>query len=79
MHGVPNSFVRPDGKKMSFPGCFRCQELYSDMDEVPVLDRTPLYKDLASIEMALLKSKGRSLSRVKLTLAEMLVQGPPNV
>jgi hypothetical protein len=79
LHGVPNSFLRPDGKTMRFPGCFRCQELFSDMDEVPVLDRTPLYKDLASIEMAVLKSTVHTLPRVKFTLAEMLVQGPPNI
>lgn len=79
MHGVPNSFVRPDGKKMSFPGCFRCQELCSVLKEMPVLDRTGFYRDLAALEMAFVSPKGKSLPRVKLTLAEMLVQGPPGV
>jgi hypothetical protein len=79
MHGIPNTFVRPDGKKMSFPGCFRCQELCSQLEEVPVLDRTGFYRDLATLEMAFVGPKGKSLPRVKLTLAEMLVQGPPGL
>jgi hypothetical protein len=77
MHGVPNSFVRPDGKKMDFPGCFRCQELCAHLEEVPVLDRTRFYRDLASLEMAFVRSKIKGLPMVNLTLAEMLVKGPP--
>ena len=79
MHGVPNSFVRPDGKKMSFPGCSRCQELYSRLEEVPVVDRTGFYRDLASLEVAFVGQKIKTLARVNLTLAEMLVQGPPAI
>ena len=79
MHGVPNSFIRTDGKKMSFPGCFRCQELYSHLEEVPVLDRTGFYRDLASLEIAFVGPKIKALPRVNLTLAEMLVQGPPGI
>jgi hypothetical protein len=77
MHGVPNHFVRPDGKTMHFPGCVPCQDLYGDITEVPSLDRTPFYKDLASLEMAFVKSMGHAVPKVKRTLAEMLVQGPP--
>ena len=79
MHGVPNQFERPDGKTMRFPGCLPCQKLYADLAEVPTLDRTPFYKDLASLEMAFLKTKGHAVPKVKLTLAEMLVQGPPKI
>ena len=79
MHGVPNSFVRPDGKKLSFPGCFRCQELYSHLGEVPVLDRTDFYRNLASLEMAFVGPEIKTLPRVNLTLAEMLVEGPPAI
>ena len=77
MHGVPNTFTRPDGKKMRFPGCSRCQGLYSDLEEVPVLDRTGFYRDLASLEMAFVGPKMKTLPRVNLTLAEMLVSAPP--
>jgi Fe-S-cluster containining protein len=79
MHGVPNSFVRPDGKRLRFPGCFRCQGLYADLNEVPVLDRTGFYQGLASLEMAFVRPKINALPRVNLTLAEMLVQGPPRI
>ena len=79
MHGVPNSFIRPDGKKMSFPGCYRCQKLCSALEEVPVLDRTAFYRDLAALEMAFAGTTGKALPRVKLTLAEMLVHGPPSI
>jgi len=79
LHGVPNRFVRPDAKKMSFPGCFRCQELCSHLEEVPVLDRTEFYRELASLEMAFVGPKIKTLPRVNLTLAEMLVQGPPGI
>jgi hypothetical protein len=79
MHGVPNSFVRPDGKRISFPGCFRCQELGSDLEEVPVLERTRFYQELASLEIAFAGSKSKGLSKVNLTIAEMLVNGPPSV
>ncbi|NVM20833.1 MAG: hypothetical protein HWN68_03515 [Desulfobacterales bacterium] len=79
MHGVPNSFVMPDGKKRAFPGCFRCQELCSHLEEAPVLDRTDSYRGLASLEMAFVGQKMKTLPRVNLTLAEMLVQGPPEI
>jgi hypothetical protein len=75
MHGVSNSFVRPDGKSISFPGC--CQELGSDLEEVPVLERTRFYQELASLEIAFAGSKSKGLPKVNLTLAEMLVKGPP--
>jgi len=79
MHGVPNSFLRPDGKKLHFPGCFRSQELCSHLEEVPVLDRTGFYRDLASLEMDFVGPKIRALPKVDLTLSEMLVQGPPTI
>jgi hypothetical protein len=77
MHGVPNSFIRPDSKRMSFPGCFRCQELCSDLEKVPVLERTGFYRDLAALEIAFVGSRSKGLPKVNLTLAEMLVKGPP--
>ncbi len=47
--------------------------------ECPTLDRTPFYKELAELELALLRRVGRPLPRVNLTLAEMIVQGPPKI
>jgi Fe-S-cluster containining protein len=79
LHGVPNRFVRPDGKEMNFPGCFRCQELCSHLEKVPVVDRTNLYRELACLEMAFLGQRVKTLARVNLTLADMLVEGPPDI
>lgn len=75
LHGVPNQFVRPDGKALRFPGCRTCQERYTGLEQTPVLDRTAFYKRLAALEMAYVG--GRPRPRVRLTLAEMLVHGPP--
>ena len=79
MHGVPNSFIRPDGAKKSFPGCIRCQDLYTQDDLVSVLDRTPHYRRLATLEMTFRGEHPERLPRVNLTIAEMLVAGPPRV
>jgi hypothetical protein len=79
MHGVPNAFTRPDGKRVSFPGCSRCQGLYAGSQEVPILDRTGFYKELAALEMSFIGPRIKTLPRVHLTLAEMLVNGPPEI
>ncbi|NDV23152.1 hypothetical protein [Desulfovibrio sp. JC022] len=79
MHGVVNTLRQPNGRQLSFPGCFKCQELTEGMDNVPVVDRTPLYKELVGLEMGLLGNKIRTLPKVDLTLAEMIVMGPPNL
>lgn len=79
MHGVVNALRQPDGRKLSFPGCFKCQELTSHLEKVPVLDRTELYRDLVMLEMGLLGNKVRTMPKVKLTLAEMIVMGPPKL
>jgi hypothetical protein len=64
---------------MNFPGCFRCQELCSHLEAVPVVDRTNLYRGLASLEMAFVGQRVKTSARVNLTLADMLVQGPPDI
>lgn len=77
MHGVPNVLVKPNNQRIQFAGCFRSQALARERGDVFVLDRTPLYRDLAALEMEFLGPKLRQLPRVDLTLAEMLVAGPP--
>ncbi|WP_031480883.1 hypothetical protein [Maridesulfovibrio frigidus] len=79
MHGVVNALRQPNGLERSFPGCFKCQAITAEMENVPVLDRTPLYKDLVGLEMALLGNKIRTMPKVNLTLAEMIVMGPPDI
>jgi hypothetical protein len=78
LHGVPNRLRYPDGRTLDFPGCFRSQELCAGMDAFPVLDRTQLYTRLMELEVQFVgPARIRSLPRVDLTLAEMLVQGSP--
>ena len=82
-HGVPASMTRPDGRKIDFPGCFRCQELVKEKglgdNTVPRMERTPLLRQLALIENDLFAGKRYLYPKVKLTIAGMLLQGPPVV
>jgi hypothetical protein len=77
LHGVPSAFTRPDGRRMEFPGCFRCQEQLASEKPGAVLDRTEFFRRLVELEMQLLCGRQRVLPKVKLTIAQMIVQGPP--
>ncbi|WP_018123736.1 hypothetical protein [Desulfovibrio oxyclinae] len=78
MHGVPNVLVRPDGRVSSFPGCWRTQELAGDQPEqLPTLNRTPMLKELAQLEMQFVGKKLQQMPKVDHTIAEMILIGPP--
>lgn len=77
MHGVPSAVTRPDGQKQGFPGCFRCQELTGGREQVPEVERTDLYRELAELERELLTTAKWRGGRVKMTIAEMILAGPP--
>jgi hypothetical protein len=80
-HGVPATLTRPDGQHLRFPGCFRCQEVvntaYATEADAPTMDRTILYQRLAQLETRFLGGKKGLFPRIKLTIAEMIVAGPP--
>ena len=76
-HGVPAVITRPDGQKLSFPGCFRCQERVGENENPPYVERTPMLRQLALLENELLQNNRHLYPRVKLTIAQMLVKGPP--
>jgi len=81
-HGVPATITRPDGQTMRFPGCFRCQEIVegrSTAEPCPSVDRTPLLTKLALLENELLENKRHLMPKVKITIAEMLIKGPPGI
>jgi len=78
LHGVPHVLIGPGGVR-EFPGCVRCESLRAAMPGAGLMDRTALYRELAAIEMALLGKKWGRLPKVDLTLAEMLVAGPPRI
>lgn len=79
MHGVPAKITRPDGQAMQFPGCFRCQELTAGLNQIPEVDRTGLYLELAELEKEFVKEIGKARPRIKMTIAEMIVNGPPRI
>lgn len=82
-HGVPASMTRPDGRRLEFPGCFRCQEVvegrYRTQTGVPRMERTPLLQQLALLENDVLEGRRHLYPKIKLTIAQMLLQGPPSV
>jgi len=83
MHGIPAVMTRPDGQTLRFPGCFRCQEIvgntYARSDDAPAMDRTPLFIRMARLESRLLGEQRHLFPRVRLTIADMIVQGPPSM
>lgn len=81
-HGVPATMTRPDGRTLHFPGCFRCQDIVAErfrQEPLPHVERTVLLRRLALLENDLLQNKRHLVPKVRLTIAEMLVKGPPVV
>ena len=78
LHGVPATFTRPDGQKLAFPGCFRCQEQTAVDNSIAPLDRTQFFRRLVGLELALLSGR-KTAPKVKLTIAQMVVKGPPEL
>lgn len=81
-HGVPARMRRPDGQVLEFPGCFRCQEIVEEREKkqglkTPRVERTPLLMELVKLEDELLGYRRQVFPKVKLTIAEMIVVGPP--
>jgi hypothetical protein len=74
--------TRPDGRTLRFPGCFRCQEIVEARYEQvppPYVERTSLLKKLALLENELLENKRHLVPKVSITIAGMLVKGPPKI
>jgi len=81
-HGVPATMTRPDGQTLRFPGCFRCQEIVEarhNGQPPSRVERTVLLRRLALLENQLLENRRHLLPRMKMTIAEMLVKGPPAI
>lgn len=74
LHGVPNFFMLPNGQIKEFLGCFKSQQLLKNKN-IPFLNRTPFYQKLAALEQEFIGNT--SLPKVKLTLAEMILNSPP--
>ncbi|MCF8057289.1 MAG: hypothetical protein K9K37_11715 [Desulfocapsa sp.] len=82
-HGVPASMRRPDGQTLNFPGCFRCQKIVKKKfvhgSQAPHMERTQLLQRLVGVERELMGEKLHLYPRVKRTIAQMLVTGPPTI
>ena len=80
MHGVPAFFTLPSGVRKDFPGCPRCQLPVAAYEGVaPAIDRTTLYQELAQLEQEFRSLARQPPARVKLTLSQMIVIGPPKL
>ena len=79
MHGVPSSLTFPNGKVQKFPGCFRCQEIVGERQVVPTVERASLFRELVAIEQELLGPQQGQLPKLKKTIAEMILAGPPRL
>ena len=77
LHGIPATFTRPDGQKINFPGCFRCQEQVLADNSIAPLDRTQFFQGMVELERGLLGHRRMTAPKVKLTIAQMIVAGPP--
>jgi len=79
-HGVPATMTRPDGQKLRFPGCFRCQDIVGskfENVEPPAVERTLSLRKIVQLEDELLEHKRHLAPKVRMTIAEMLVRGAP--
>ena len=84
MHGTRNTMSLPSGETRVFSGCLRFTALYPQSSDptasgIPTLDRTDFYRELASIEMDLLKSLKKPPAKVALTLSAMIASGAPRL
>ena len=82
MHGTKNIMRLPNdptGKVETFPGCTRYVNLCgnADTNALPPLDRTPFYQELAALEGQVRSRTQVQLARVNMTIAEMVLAGPP--
>lgn len=79
MHGVPSSLTFPNGKIQKFPGCFRCQEIVAGRAAIPTVERAPLLRGLVAMEQELLGDQQDALPKVKKSIADMILLGPPRL
>ena len=69
LHGVAHTLERPDGSVIKGPGCALYEQ--TSQGSMP-LNRTPFYKEMATLERALRQETGFT-DRLKLTIAEMIL------
>lgn len=75
LHGLPYELWRPDGQKEEGPGCIKFEE-ERQLKRLPYqrIDRSPFYRDLATLEREIRQSLGYH-KKFKKTIAEMISDG----
>ena len=53
------------------------EERYSQAELAPAMERTELFRRLVLVEQRLLGAGRPHYAKIRLTIAEMIVQGPP--
>lgn len=71
LHGIPHELNHPVKGRAISPGCQEFTILCNDKPYIP-FDRTPLYKELASLEKSFRQETGLN-TRIKKTVAEILI------
>ena len=71
LHGIPHEFQKPEGKNIYGPGCDPFNRQCRDA-RYKKFDRTPFYRQMASLEQELRQSIG-VYDKFKMTIAEMLL------
>ena len=82
LHGVPAKLTLPDGRNFNFPGCFRCQEIAERLPaekKSASLERSDLLKRLADLEIKFIGRGRHEAPKVKMTIAQMLLKGQPQL
>lgn len=71
LHGISHILRRPDGQVQTGPGC---DDFYAQCggSKAYHLDRTPLYKAMASLEQQLRKALGFN-EKIKMTIAQIIL------
>ena len=69
--GIPHVFTRPDGSEAHSGGCKRFEETLRGQNPEAKIDRSPFYREMASMELEAILAQGRRTE--KLTVSEALV------
>lgn len=73
LHGIPNLLRKPGQKEQAGPGCGPFETAFADKKTPDlILDRTPFYATLASIEISVRKAVGFQ-ERIRKTVAHMVL------
>jgi Fe-S-cluster containining protein len=77
LHGIPHVLQRPDGSRLTGPGCAACERICA-AGHGHLLDRTAHYQAVAALELDLRRQLGLN-RKIKQTVAEMILSPEPQL